>query len=182
MKATMILAASLLGLAGCAMTGGGISELVDRDGTIVTRGAGPEDARADACYAQDVTPAIIETVTEQVLVQPPEIASDGTVRAPAIFRTDTRQAIVRERREIWFETPCSAEDDPDFIASLQRALTARGHYTGPVTGQMDMRTRRAIRELQLPQGLNSGALSLAAARQLGLAVWDPEAASRGQDG
>lgn len=177
MKPTPLLIAGLLGLASCGpMPGAEVSRLLEQDGTIVTRGEGPENARADACYAQDVTPAVIETVTEQVLVQPPEIAADGSVRAPAIYRTDTRQRIVEERREIWFETPCAAQDDPVFIATVQRALDARGLYHGAITGEMDRRTRAAIREFQRPQGLDSGVLSLAAARLLGLAVWDPEAA------
>ncbi len=176
MTAKWIFAAGLMAMTGCVSSGAGLSHLVDRDGAIVTRGEGPDDARPEACYAQDVTPATIETVTEQVMIQPPQIGADGTVRAPAIFRTETRQAIVQERREIWFETPCEAETNPDFIAALQRALGARGVYSGPITGQMDMRTRRAVRVFQEPQGLNSGVLSLAAARILGLAVWDPDAA------
>ena len=179
MKPTFPLIAGTLSLAACGpMPGAEVARLLERDGTIVTRGEGPEDARPDACYAQDVTPAVIETVTEQVIVQPPEIATDGTVRAPAIFRTDTRQRIAQERQEIWFETPCEAQTDPDFIATLQRALAARGQYTGPVTGVMDRRTERAIREFQEPQGLDSGVLSLAGGRLLGLAVWGPVAGQR----
>lgn len=182
MKPSLPLIAGALSLAACGpMPGAEVARLLDRDGTIVTRGEGPEDARPDACYAQDVTPAVIETVTEQVIVQPPEISTDGTVRRPAVIRTDTRQRIVRERREIWFETPCEAQSDPEFIATLQRALAARGQYHGPITGVMDRRTERAIREFQEPQGLDSGVLSLAGARLLGLAVWDPVAAQRPEE-
>ncbi len=85
-----------------------------------------------------------------------------------VYKLETRQAIVKERRELWFETPCEDQLTPDFLASLQRALKARGHYHGGITGQMDSRTRRAIRHYQAPQGLDSGILSLAAARKLGL--------------
>lgn len=180
MKFFPLMVAGALGLAACApFPSPEVARLLDRDGTIVTRGEGPEDARADACYAQDVTPAVIETITEQVIVQPPQIGDDGTVREPAIFRTVTNQSIVQERHDLWFETPCEADTDPVFIATLQRALAARGIYRGADTGVMDIRTRRAIREYQRPQGLNSSVLSLAAARLLGLAVWDPEAALRG---
>jgi Putative peptidoglycan binding domain len=178
MKFLPLLGVGVVALAACApLTSPEVARLLDRDGTIVTRGEGPEDARADACYARDVTPAVIETVTEQIIVQPPELGDDGTVRAPAIFRTETRQRIVEARNDLWFETPCEAETSPEFIAAVQRALAARGIYRGPANGVMDLRTRRAIRQYQRPQGLNSGVLSLAAARLLGLAVWDPEAAS-----
>ncbi len=172
-----LIAAGALGFVACGpLPSPEVARLLERDGTIVTRGEGPEDARADACYAQDVTPAVIETVTEQVIVQPPGLDSDGEVGGPAVFRTETSQRIIEARNDLWFETPCEAETNPDFIATLQRALAVRGHYRGPTNGVMDTRTRRAIREYQRPQGLNSGALSLAAARLLGLAVWDPEAA------
>ncbi|WP_071674718.1 peptidoglycan-binding domain-containing protein [Nioella nitratireducens] len=179
MKVSLPLLAGLMGLAACgAGPGAEVARLMERDGTIISRGEGPEDARPDACYARDQTPAVIETVTEQVMVQPPQLASDGAVREPAIFRTETRQRIVQERQEVWFETPCQSETDPAFIASVQRALAARGIYQGPVNGVMDRPTRRAIRQFQDPQGLDSGVLSLAAARLLGLAVWDPVAAAR----
>ncbi|MEO0484610.1 MAG: peptidoglycan-binding domain-containing protein [Pseudomonadota bacterium] len=144
---------------------------------LVTR-AGPEPMRMEVdrppnaapgtCWGRDVTPAIYETVTEQILLQPPEIGTDGSVRQPGIYKTETRQAIVRERREIWFETPCDDELTPDFVATVQRALIARGYLRGQATGELDRRTRRAIRSFQAEQGLDSAVLSLAAARQLGL--------------
>ena len=56
----------------------------------------------------------------------------------------------------------------DFIASLQRALKARGLYLLPLTGQMDMPTRAALRRFQADRGLDSDRLSLRAARELGL--------------
>lgn len=175
--------ACLVALSGCNTgAAGGSARLFDAQGGIVSRGEGPENARPDACYGRDVTPAVIETVTEQIMLQPPQVSSSGEVLAPAIFNTETRQQIVEPRRELWFETPCEAEHDPEFIASLQRALAARGHYRGPVTGTMDNRTRRAIRAYQAPQGLDSSVISLAAARLLGLSVWDPEAAARPEEG
>lgn len=144
----------------------------------VMRGSGPPDADPTACYGQQSTPAIIETVTEQVMIQPPQLSSDGRVLEPAIFVSESQQRIVRERRELWFQIPCEIQArDPDFIAALQRALAARGLYPGPVNGQMTRRTERAVRDYQAPQGLDSPVLSLAAARQLGLSLWNPELAA-----
>src|SRR6056297_2185715 len=73
----------------------------------------------DACLARVTTPAIFETVTDQVMVQPPALDSDGTLREPAVYRTVTRQRIVRERRAVEFETPCPGVMTPAFIASVQ---------------------------------------------------------------
>lgn len=126
------------------------------------RAAAPPGAAPGTCWGRDATPAVIETVTEQVLVPGP----DGA----ATYRTETSQQIVQERREVWFRTPCLPEMTPEFIASLQRALAARGLYDGPVTGEIDGPTKAAIRAYQKPEGLDSGTLSLAAARKLGLAV------------
>lgn len=130
----------------------------------------PPGAAPGTCWGRDAIPAVIETVTEQVLVTPAERDAAGAVIRAASYRTETSQRIVRERREVWFRTPCLPEMTPEFIASLQRALAARGLYEGPVTGAIDGPTRAAIRAYQKPEGLDSGTLSLAAARKLGLAV------------
>lgn len=158
--------------------------LTAREGAVeVMRGAGPPDADPTACYARESTPAILETVTEQVMIQPPQIASDGRLLEPAVFVTESQQRIVRERRDLWFQIPCELQvRDPEFIAALQRALAARGLFQGPATGEMTRRTERAIRAYQQPQGLDSAILSLAAARQLGLSLWNPELAAGGVQG
>lgn len=138
-------------------------EIIRADSALAPPGAAP-----GTCWGRDVSPAVIETVTEQVMVQPPEVLADGTVLSPAIYRSETHQRIVQERRETWFETPCENIWTNEFTASLQRALKVRGHYYGAITGQRDKRTRAAIRRYQKDQDLNSAILSVEAARQLGL--------------
>lgn len=157
----ILMAASLL--AGCQLAAPETEVLRAADTAEAPPGADPE-----ACYGRHVTPAIIETVTEQVLVQPPQIDASGRVTYPAVYRTETRQEIVRERKELWFETLCSEELTPEFVASVQRALSVRGYFHGTVNGRMDHATKRAIRGYQKDQGVDSDILSLAAARQLGL--------------
>lgn len=133
----------------------------------------PPGAAPGTCWGKDITPAIVETVTEQIVLQPAEVRNDGTVVQPAIYKTETRQAIMRERKVTWFQTPCASAQTPEFVSSLQRALKARSLYRGSISGQMDARTRAAVRAFQQPQGLNSGILSLAAARKLGLVAVNP---------
>lgn len=132
--------------------------------TGVTPPALPEGA----CWERAVTPAVIETVTEQVLASPERRAADGTVLEPASFRSETRQRIVTDRREVWFETPCADTMDVEFVATLQRALKARGLFTAALTGELDAPTRAAIRAWQRPLGLDSDVLALAGARALGI--------------
>lgn len=128
----------------------------------------PPGAAPGSCWGKQVTPAIVETVTEQVLVQQPARRADAGAAATAIYRTETAQQIVRPRSETWFETPCDAALTPEVIATLQRALAARGHYSGPIDGAMTARTRAAVRAWQAPEGLDTGILSLASAQGLGL--------------
>ena len=129
---------------------------------------GPPARPEGACWESDVTPAVIETVTEQVVVTPETRGEDGRVLTPATYRTDTRTRIVQDREEVWFRAPCPAEYTVDFVASLQRALKARGFYLLPLTGELDAGTRDAVRRYQAERGLDSPRLSLAAARELGL--------------
>lgn len=131
---------------------------------------GPPQGPEGACWEADITPAIIETVTEQVQVTAEERDETGTIITPAIFRTETRQSITREREVVYFRTPCPEELTVDFVGSLQRALKARGIYTGPLTGQIDAATAEAIRRFQAERGLDSPRLSLGTARELGLSA------------
>ena len=160
-------AAALAALGACGATdsGGAAS-----NGSQVSRFSqiAPPGAEPGTCWGKHTSPAVIETVTHQTVVQAAELNEDGSVARPAVYKTETRQEIVRDRKETWFETPCATEMTPEFIASVQRALSARGLYRGPVTGRMDNRTRAAIRRYQEPEGLDSGTLSLASARSLGL--------------
>ncbi|MCW1950766.1 MAG: peptidoglycan-binding protein [Octadecabacter sp.] len=133
------------------------------------------DAQSGTCYARATTPAIIETVTEQVMVQPAVVRSDGSVDAPAAFRTVTRQQILRERREVEFETPCASLMTPQFVASVQRALIARGYYRGSINGTLDGRTTAAIERFQTAQhDVHTGTLTLKTAQILGLVALPPD--------
>ncbi|WP_299352126.1 peptidoglycan-binding domain-containing protein [uncultured Shimia sp.] len=151
-----------------------LAALAEPDVVRSSATSGPPGAKPGTCWGREVSPAVIETVTEQIIVQPAEVMADGTVISPAVYRSETQQRIVQERRETWFETPCDAVWTEEFTASLQRALKARGHYTGPITGLRDKRTRAAIRRYQSAQGLDSTILSLEAARQLGLVAVELE--------
>jgi hypothetical protein len=133
---------------------------------------GPPKGPKDACWSGSTIPAVIETVTEQVLAEAEVKDAAGKVISPASYRTETRQRIVQDREEVWFRAPCPETFDVDFIATLQRSLKARGFYLLPLTGVLDAPTTDAIRRFQTLRGLDSGVLSLAAARELGLVSTD----------
>ncbi|MEL7281390.1 MAG: peptidoglycan-binding domain-containing protein [Pseudomonadota bacterium] len=155
---TAVLAAFVL--SACAPN---VFELVPEE--VTTRNVAPPGAAPGTCWGRDATPAVIETVTEQVILEEAE---------SPVYQTETSQQIITPREDTWFETPCDDVMTPEFTSSVQRALQARGHYRGPITGRMDGRTQAAIRAYQKPQGLDSGLLSLAAARQMGLMQVDLE--------
>lgn len=129
----------------------------------------PPGAPPGTCWGKQVSPAVIETVTEQIEIAPAIRDDAGRVIKPARYTTETRQAIISERGLRWIETPCRDRLTPELIASLQRALAVRGTYRGPVTGTLDPRTRAAIRRHQATRGLDSDILALDTLRDLGLA-------------
>jgi len=170
--APVLLAPVLLALllAGCDAGSGGLVSGAER----------PDGAPPGTCWGKTAIPARIETVTEHVLEAPAAYAPDGTLVRAAQYRTERRQDIVEERRETWFETPCPDDLTPDFISSLQRALKARGAYSGPVTGRMDAATRAALRSWQKARGgPDSDKLSLETARGLGLVAVPRETPEEG---
>lgn len=124
------------------------------------------------CRARDTIPAVYVQVMGEVQVVQAEIAPDGTVIRPPIYRKAPVPRVVRERSEITFEAPCPAEMTPEFIASVQRALAARDYFAGNVTGALDAPTTAAIRKYQSERGLQSAQLSLETARALGLVAVD----------
>ena len=153
---------------------------VDKADMIQIHAEKPAGNQSGQCWDQDATPALVETVTEQVLVRPAgpsvEASPDGaptyrTVDRPAEYRTQSEQRIVRERIDVWFEVPCPPVMDTAFIATLQRALKSRGLFRGAINGTMDNRTKQALRKFQRPRGLDSGILSTGAARQLGIVAY-----------
>lgn len=110
-----------------------------------------------ACWGRDVEPAVIQTVTVT------EAAG-----SPGAWRSLVRQRIAEERRPIAFETLCPPAYTEGFVASLQRALQARGYFAGPADGAWSEALGRAVQDFQRGWGPDSPLLSLAAARRLGL--------------
>ena len=72
------------------------------------------------------------------------------------------------RTDRWFEIPCPPAFTVEFVSTLQRALQARGQYSGAVSGNMDDATRRAVLAVQTAAGLPSDVLSIETARDLGI--------------
>ena len=105
----------------------------------------PRQDQAGACWGKDITPAIIETVTEQVLISEEQRDAAGKITQPASYRSNIHQRMVQDTREVWFRAPCPDSLTVSFLATLQRALKARGLYTAAITGEMSTETAEAIR-------------------------------------
>jgi len=160
-------------LAGCG--GGLMPQEPQKSIPVLHLAAGKKPPQADGtCWASDTTPAVIETITEQLLVKPELRDTTGKVTSPAQFETKTVQRLVQDREMVWFTAPCPADMTVDFIASLQRALKARGQYFNVVTGVYDQATGDAVRKLQAERGLDSPVLAMATAQDLGLAAEAPK--------
>jgi hypothetical protein len=141
---------------------------VSRSGVMLGNGLAPPGAPAGTCWGKIPTPAVVETVTEQILVTPARTNADGTIASLPVYREERRQRIVTPRTDRWFEIPCPPTFTVEFVSTLQRALSARGQYSGPVNGNMDAATRRAVLAVQTAEGLPSDVLSIDTARALGI--------------
>lgn len=129
---------------------------------------GPDGAPKGTCWGRTFEPAVVERVSERIEVEPARFNPDGTIAAAPIYETKDRQVIVTPRKSNWFETPCTGVLTREFVSTLQRALLARGHYGGAVTGALDADTQAAVQTFQRANGLDSPLLSLESARALGL--------------
>ncbi len=137
---------------------------------VIWSGDQPPPGPEGACWAKEHQPAVYETVTEQTLISAEVRDGAGNVVTPASYRSVSKLSQISEARDIWFRAPCAPEMTLTFIATLQRALKARGYYLAEVTGSLDAETAEALRRYQAEHGLDSAQLSLAAAKDLGLAT------------
>ncbi len=167
MRLPLMLAAALC-VASCDAPDAPITRAAVEPDLLELTATAPPGAPPGTCWGKTVEPAVTKTVVMDVLVQPAQISSTGEVQNPPIYRKETQQQILKPKLESWFQTPCAEDLTPGFVASVQRALAARGHYTGQITGLMDARTRAAVRAYQAPEGLDSGILSVGAAQKMGL--------------
>ena len=154
--------ALLIALAACEPSG---TIPPDQPQTFAT-----EKAPDGTCTGVEVIPAIYEQVPGQVQVVQAQVDENGTVIQPAIYRNDLVPQLVRPRSEKRFPAPCPDQVTPEFIASVQRALLARGYYRGAVTSRFDPDTLNAVYRFQSERGLKSNQISLDSARELGLAA------------
>lgn len=164
-----LLAIGVMTLMGCDPAGQANRANTVEPGVQEPTRDGPEGAAPGTCWGKTVSPAVIQTVSQQVQVKPAKVNPDGTLAALPVYRSEERQEIVTPRRDNWFETPCPDVLTADFVSSLQRALLARGIFKGEVVGEMDQSTRSAVRRFQISiQGPDSEVLALDTARTLGL--------------
>ncbi len=164
-RASQLLAA----LAGVAFLAGCLQgQTVSESGVVSGNGLAPPGAPPGTCWGSIPTPAVIERVSEQVLVTPARTNPDGSIASLPVYRNETRQQIVTPRTDRWFEIPCPPVFTVEFVSTLQRALRARGLYQGEINGSMDAPTRRAVLAVQTAQGLPSDVLSIETARALGI--------------
>jgi peptidoglycan hydrolase-like protein with peptidoglycan-binding domain len=120
------------------------------------------------CWGHLPGPQITQIISDIVVATPAQTGPNGEELSPAIYREVTRPQTVHEGDGRWFTRTCDADMTPDFVMTLQRALSVRGLYRGDINGHMDHRTLRAVLAYQMPQGLDSDILSQSAARQMGL--------------
>ena len=120
------------------------------------------------CFALTTGPTQTNIVEELTEVVPADVAPDGTVRNPAIFRTITRPQTVTTGPGTRFETVCPPVYTDGFVSSLQRALLIRRAYAGPITGQYDEATSVAVQVFQRGSGIDSPLLAADTARHLGI--------------
>lgn len=96
------------------------------------------------------------------------ISPEGTRQCWARYSANSGQARNGMIEEVAFRVPCPEKMTGDFMASLQRALAARGYFDGEITARADPATRSAVHSFQRANGFNSPVLTLETAQRLGL--------------
>ena len=135
---------------------------------IVIRQADIETRADGRCFALDPGPLRDELVVERVLVVPEVTDANGTVTQPAIYKDVEKTVQVPVREPERFEVVCPQNFSQGFVASIQRALSVRGAYSGTINGLLDDGTRDAILAYQTGLGRRSANLAIETAQSFGL--------------
>jgi Putative peptidoglycan binding domain len=112
-------------------------------------------------------PAKYETVKVKKLIEP---AKEKRTAIPAEYQTVTKTEKVSDGHMEWREILCQTNVTTDVIKSMQAALKDKGHYGGPVDGQIGSGTRRAVASYQQARGLASGELTIETLKSLGVSL------------
>lgn len=114
-----------------------------------------------------IVPAEYKTVTSRVVKTP---ARTESIKTPATYRTLTRQEEVTPAQTTWASVLCDVNATPDVVRKMQSALKQKGHYGGPIDGEIGGQTRAAIASYQASQGVRSDVLTMDSAKNLGLTL------------
>lgn len=76
----------------------------------------------------------------------------GQLISPTQYKTTRTQTITKPRSVTKIDAVCPEDLTPDFIASMQRAFQVRVLFSAPVTGSLDVPTRRAFQIFKLYVG------------------------------
>ena len=94
------------------------NQTVSEQGVVFGSGLAPAGAAPGTCWGKIPTPAVIETVTEQILVTPAKTNPDGTLASLPVYREESRQQIMTPRTDRWFEIPCPPAFTVEFVSTL----------------------------------------------------------------
>lgn len=126
----------------------------------------------NTCFFEKIIPAEISTRVETRMIRTEKRDARGQLISPTQYETTRTQTITKPRSVTKIDAVCPEDLTPEFIASLQRAFQARGLFSAPVTGSLDVPTRRAISNFQTVRGIQSATLTIVTAQELGLVVID----------
>jgi len=76
--------------------------------------------------------------------------------------------MVSPSKVVWKKVVCQSSMGSSTIQGVQRALKAKGLYSGPIDGIYGSATKSAIRSYQKAKGLPVAGLSVATMESLGL--------------
>ena len=81
--------------------------------------SGPDSPPESSCWAKNIVPAVIETVTYQKQLTLPVNQAGNLGHTSASYQTKTRHVMLNNRYERWFETLCPDFLDQPLVTMLQ---------------------------------------------------------------
>lgn len=122
--------------------------------------------RENGSFREEKIPATYQPYKQKVLKNPQEIRTEIV---PAEFVTVAKRRLVRPGGFTeWREVRCPETLTGYTVRQIQEALKARGYDPGPLDNEMGPKTKEALRQFQLENGLPVGNLDFETLNALGI--------------
>ncbi len=112
-------------------------------------------------------PAVTKVLKVKKMVEPPK---ELKLKQPAQYKTVTKKTLATPSSTEWKSILCKTNTTTAKVAEIQKALSYRGHYKGPIDGIYGSQTLNAVTSFQRKNNFATGGLTEETLKKLNISL------------